>query len=698
MFREWIRGMRLSKRLGLMIGIFTVISFVILNVIVGALFTGVINKTSERSMNDIAAKNVAELEFIVERNEVLVRPLVNSLIEMHKEVDDNDDLYPSVVLDGVDFVESRCDREIMIMSTLKSIVNSNENVDGAGAIFVPNMYQKNVKEFAPYLTREDVENDTITRLTFDTIKDKDYYLHAVEEGREVYGIPVKSEITGEMVVPAIYPIISDGDLMGAIRIDLRTSVFDSMLVSGRDTYESLVVEIDTGNQYVVYSNNESSVGKSVSDLLPQASVEFYKEKMAEGKPFMRENTGVRRYYTPVQVGADTWWVHTAVTVKELMKDQNVSIMIMSVVQIVTLVLLLLVLTLALKCSLKPLDGMAKLAKGISHGNLSGSFEYPYKDEIGDLVANLQYMAERFRRIIEDLDVQLEELSEGNLSHDAYDESLYEGDFASLHASVANIKEHLNDTLLNIRNVAESVNSGSEQVDAGAQILAQGATEQAASIEELNAEMARIHDGVRDTSKKTTDASDLSHDGNAVIKESNEKMHELTAAMADITEKSNEISKIIKTIDDIAFQTNILALNAAVEAARAGDSGKGFAVVADEVRNLAGKSAKAAKSTAQLIQGALDAVKNGETITVQTAEALERAAKNTEQVTSLVEDIATTMTEQATAVDTVTFGLDQISSVVQTNSATAEESAAASGELSKQATELNSLIGRFQLKD
>jgi methyl-accepting chemotaxis protein len=413
---------------------------------------------------------------------------------------------------------------------------------------------------------------------------------------------------------------------------------------------------------------------------------------------MRENTGVRRYYTPVQVGADTWWVHTAVTVKELMKDQNVSILIMSVVQIVTLVLLLLVLSMALKCSLKPLDGMAKLAKGISHGNLSGSFEYPYKDEIGDLVANLQYMAERFRRIIEDLDVQLEELSEGNLSHDDYDESLYEGDFASLHASVANIKEHLNDTLLNIRNVAESVNSGSEQVDAGAQILAQGATEQAASIEELNAEMARIHDGVRDTSKKTTDASDLSHDGNAVIKESNEKMHELTAAMADITEKSNEISKIIKTIDDIAFQTNILALNAAVEAARAGDSGKGFAVVADEVRNLAGKSAKAAKSTAQLIQGALDAVKNGETITVQTAEALERAAKNTEQVTSLVEDIAMTMTEQATAVDTVTIGLDQISSVVQTNSATAEESAAASGELSKQATELNSLIGRFQLKD
>jgi methyl-accepting chemotaxis protein len=690
--------MRLNKRLSLILGIFTVISFIVLNLVVNAMFGAVINKTSNRSMTDISTKNVGEMNLITERNEVLVRPLVNSLIEMHKTVDENDELYPSVVLDDTMLVESRCDREIVILSTLKAIVDSNEYIEGAGVFFNPKMFQKNIDEYEVYCTKEDAENNTTRLMKYDDIKDKEYFTASGADNKVIYAIPVTSELTGNRIIPAAFPIVSDGDFLGIVRVDIDTRIFDHMVETSCDAYKSITIEIDSGNQYVVYSNNESAVGKQFSDLLPAASVEFYKEKFEAGEPFMRENTGVRRFYSPVQVGEYTWWVQTAVTVEELMHEQKTVMVIMSAIQIAALLVLIGLLSYALRRSLKPLTNMAEVAKGISHGKLNARFEYPYNDEIGELADDMQYMAERFRKIINDLDTQLAELANGNLVHDAYDKNLYEGDFESLHTSVENIKKQLNGTLVDIRNVAASVDSGAEQVSAGAQILAQGATEQAASVEELNAEMSRIHDGVRNTTKMTTDASELSRDGNTAVRMSNDKMQELTEAMADITEKSNEISKIIKTIDDIAFQTNILALNAAVEAARAGDTGKGFAVVADEVRNLAGKSAEAAKSTAELIQDALNAISNGEKITAETASALQKAAANTEQITVLVENIAQTMNEQATAVDTVSEGLDQIASVVQTNSATAEESAASSEELSSQATELDDLIGRFRLKD
>lgn len=691
------KNMRLNKRLSLAVGAFILLAFIILNVIVNVLFSNAMNRMTARSIQDICAKNVGDVTSIVERNNVLAKPLVDSVLTMLDRQDHGIKLYPSAVVPNVMLSEIRADEETVIKNDLWAIVDSNENIEGAGVFFNPYLFDEEIAYFEPFVTKDDAKNKTVGSLSYDLFKDMDYFTRSGKLNQVIYGAPFKSDVTGNMIIPAAYPIVKDNKFIGVVCIDISTNIFDTMLVNDRDTYKSLTVELDTGDQFVVYSNNKSSEGKHFSDLLPAASVEFYKNKFGAGQAFMRENTGVRRYYNPVQVGGETWWVQTAATVAELTEDVHRVMLVLTLTQIVIVILLLALLSYLIRRALRPLDTLSKVADNLSNGILEADIQYDYNDEIGHLVGSMRNMIARFQSIIGNLEHKLGEMAEGNLRINNNETDVYVGDFAPLLQSVDRITKQLNSTMVDIRNASQRVDSSSGQVAAGAQALAQGSTEQASSVEELTNEMSKINDGIQKTSEKTTNASDLSRAGSAAVEESNKRMEELTHAMAAITEKSTEISKIIKTIDEIAFQTNILALNAAIEAARAGSAGKGFAVVADEVGNLAQKSAEAAKSTAVLIQDALEAVERGEEITKSTAGALNRAAESTDQVTALIEDISVAMNDQTSAVQNVSEGLDQISSVIQTNSATAEESAAASSELSSQASQMNELIAKFRLK-
>ncbi len=338
------------------------------------------------------------------------------------------------------------------------------------------------------------------------------------------------------------------------------------------------------------------------------------------------------------------------------------------------------------------------AESMATGNFMVDITYTSKDEIGRLADAMRDLSDRTGRVISDMDQMLGKVSDGELNAKSNNEMMYIGSFGNILSSIKNLISKLNITMTGINNAAEQVAAGSEQVSGGAQALSQGATQQASSVQELAATINIIADMINLNAEDAAEASTKTNEAGNQLQAANGKMDELVKAMDEISTSSDETKKIIKTIEDIAFQTNILALNAAVEAARAGAAGKGFAVVADEVRNLASKSAEAAKNTTAMIEGTVVAIEKGNALVDEVAERMDAVAAAAGSVAVINNKISEASKEAADSIVQVTFGVEQISEVVQTNSATAEESAAASEELSGQSQLLRDLVGEFRLID
>lgn len=380
-------------------------------------------------------------------------------------------------------------------------------------------------------------------------------------------------------------------------------------------------------------------------------------------------------------------------------QQKTNVLIMQIVVIVLVCLIVVFQVFSTlftrKKVIRPLKVIQEEMIEFSKGNLSieGKMQED-TSELGMLVYSVHQMRGHLKEFIEDIHEKLLQIADGNL--DIHMDIAYIGDFAEIETSMKKISSSLSEAFREIDLAANQVASGADQVSNGAQALSQGATEQASAVEELAATVQEISMRINENAKDTDSANELTTATGIKVNESKKKMQELVAAMEEIKQTSQQIQGIIKTIDDIAFQTNILALNAAVEAARAGAAGKGFAVVADEVRSLAGKSAEASKNTQELIKNSIYAVENGSALAADTAKVLEETAEGANEVVASIKRIATASAEQAQSADQIALGLEQVSSVVQTNSATAEESAAASEELSSQASMLKTLVGRFKI--
>ncbi|MCI8292879.1 MAG: HAMP domain-containing protein [Hespellia sp.] len=381
--------------------------------------------------------------------------------------------------------------------------------------------------------------------------------------------------------------------------------------------------------------------------------------------------------------------------QEGMNTNKVCFIILLVLAVVSVILTVILVITITRDLTRPILELEEAMKRMAKGDMQSEIEYSSKDELGVLADNSRFVLKTLSEYVQHICARLEALASGDLTVEM--DMDYLGEFESIKESGTKIIESLNDTLGQLQQAADQVASGSEQVSNGAQALSQGATEQASSVQELAATINELSSQVSQTAQNSREINGLISETGRELNSSNEKMDAMMSAMAKISDSSSEIEKIIKTIEDIAFQTNILALNAAVEAARAGEAGKGFAVVADEVRSLASKSQEAAKDTTALISNSLTAVSEGNQIAAETLESLQTVVSSAQKITETMAKITEASDMQAEGIQQVTLGIDQISSVVQTNSATAEESAAASEELFSQSSLLKSLVGRFQLK-
>lgn len=373
------------------------------------------------------------------------------------------------------------------------------------------------------------------------------------------------------------------------------------------------------------------------------------------------------------------------------KTEYMSVFTIVVILVVSILLVMYVISKIVK----PIEVITESSRSLSEGKLDFQIDIKSKDEIGVLADSLNKSVQNLKLYISDIASILQDMASGNLASTSSID--YIGDFVQIQKAIDTISREQSNIMQQIHASASQVDSGANQVATGAQSLAQGSTEQASEVDNLLHMIEKVTEQINGNAESAAITTEEADNVGEKIAVCNGQMQEMAEAMRQISACSGEIQHIIKTIDDIAFQTNILALNAAVEAARAGSAGKGFAVVADEVRNLAAKSADAVKETTELIDKTLRMVESGSKLTDVTQESLHSVVAGAGTVTSQIKLISDASQEQEVAINHIKDSICQISTVIQSNSATSEESAAASEELAGQAQILKSLIGRFQLR-
>lgn len=625
---------------------------------------------------------------------------LNYIREQKRESDlkNTSEIFPDLVL-------SATNREIedFLLETAKNAVLSNEDIVGVGALFEPYSFSDQRESYSLYVNASSNGGVEVSDMgDYSAYSNEDFYKSTIQNKSLTITEPYTDKTTGVQMITVLSPILLNGEIKGAISVDISVESFEktALVSSEYDTiYSTLVNENDT---LIYHSTNPEKVGLSnATTFLDSKNAQATAAKMASNSAFniMCKNAdavNVYKFYTPIKAGNNTWWANATVEVSDVIDRAKSAAILLIVVSIIALLLLVTLTVLILRRQLKPIQGVVDAARQLAQGDLDISLAVLNEDEIGILSNAFNDTAAYLKHIIETIASILNQISDNHL--DVEVDAEYRGAFEQIGTSMKRITANLNHVMSEIRQSSDQVSSGSDQVSSGAQALSQGATEQASSVEELAATINEISAQVKETAENAMDARQQMAAAENETLACNEQMREMIKAMDEISQKSIEIGKIIKTIEDIAFQTNILALNAAVEAARAGVAGKGFAVVADEVRNLASKSAEASNNTSSLIEGSIAAVEKGTRIANETAQSLLKVVDSSQSVSTTVEKISEATNSQATSIAQVTQGIDQISSVVQTNSATAEESAAASEELSGQAQMLKNLVGQFKLKD
>ena len=538
--------------------------------------------------------------------------------------------------------------------------------------------------------------------------DREYFQRA-KNGESLVSTPTVSKVTGKLSILVVAPVYQDGDsskpIVGVVYFVPQETFLNDIMTSIHVSANSEAFMMDKTGTTIADITMDTVGNQNIEE---EAKSDPSLEQLAIYSADMRAgNSGVGMYkisgatklfaYAPVN-NTDGWSLGVSAPEADFMGATHTASIIIGIL-IVVVVLIGVFIAIRLATSIgKPIQLCAERIRKLSEGDLSSPVpEIHSKDETGRLAEQTASIVKNLQDLIGDIGYLLGEMARGNFSVRSRDYNYYIGDYEQLLQHVRGINKELSNTLAQINTASVQVSAGAEQVSSGAQSLAQGATEQASAVQELSATINDISSDSQRTAQLALQAKTAADNTGTELQASSEYIATLGTAMGHISESSQEISKIISTIENIAFQTNILALNAAVEAARAGVAGKGFAVVADEVRNLAHKSDQAAKATKDLIEKSIDAVNEGVDMMQKVSEAVGNVMESASVAVSGMDEVADAVQRETDSIVQITQGIDQISSVVQTNSATAEESAAASEELSGQAEMLKSLIVGFQLR-
>lgn len=644
----------------------SIVSSVAAVMIVICIFLGVFLSESKQK----AVTN--EINYLAENNAYKVTSYLNNMQTLSKYLSDEVTRYEALNSDT---------RSMLIRKTLGSFLDDSR-IFSAYVALEPNTLFENTPDGLSFYEYRDGSGTKLDALNdFNTYKDKDYYVAAKKSLKAYITEPYQKKLSSGKTVWLITisnPILNgNGEFIGVSNTDILTDTINGLSYN-KGSYQTSYSYIVTGqSNYVIDTADKKKTGSK------------YLEN-SDGSVF--------KVSRPLTVdGIDSRWSCSFVVQKaEALNEIYIVLICVCTFGIIGILVIAAIIFSLIRKSLSPIGSIVQLSRNMGNGILESGISVKTNDELGELAQISQDTSQQLSGYIHEISGVLGRISDGDLKVEVQRD--YLGDFAPIKSAMLTIIESLNNAFSEIEITAQQVSVGAGEIASGAQVLSQGATQQAGDLEELSGTIKKITNRVKENAEHADHAGVLAKDAQDNLEAGKQIVEEMLQAINQIGESSSEITKINKTVNDIAFQTNILALNAAVEAARAGSAGRGFAVVANEVRNLAGQSAKAAKNTTILIEQCILAVKNGTKIAGKTADLLNVIVDKSTQVNELVKMIASASNEQAVSIEKVETSVSQISTVVQTNSATAEESAAAAEELSAQADLLREKVSMFQLKN
>lgn len=592
-------------------------------------------------------------------------------------------------------------RLLLLQEILTNANAENDTTLNLFFIAEPNTFISNTpRGFSIYAT---AQGTTVEYERFSNIVEEKY--NQVKESKNMMVIdPFEKKIDGVtyQVVTVLVPILDEqGNFIGACGSNIDTAVLNAADYKNGG-HSSFSNQIICGHKTVIInSEHPDNIGHAFADVTTSEEPEIILNSASNPEPFSFVDTDKNgsksfRSFVPFYIGTSTvpWLSGTAISYQEFMQSINRQMIFMILIAFVGFLVLDLYFYRTIHRVLRPLKEIESVAQQMAKGDLTVEVKHHSNDELGRLSDSFRELIGTMSFYVNDIGRAMKLMADGNF--DIKPEKPFVGDFAKIEQSITEFMIRMSQTLEFINESSDQVYQAADLVSNTSMTLSQGAVEQAASIEELSATIAEISNGVSHNSAAAETARDNGELANVKLTEFDEKMQHLMVAMEAITEHSKEISKIIKAIEDIAFQTNILALNAAVEAARAGTAGKGFAVVADEVRNLASKSAEAAQSTTKLIGETIAAVNNGSAIAADAAGSLGDVKIIAGGVVNGMGQIADACAQEVIAIEQTKTGAEHISTIVHSNSATAEESAAAAEEMSELARSLKELVNKFEI--